>query len=164
MQKYSKAALFLVLAVGSLYICSRAIDALFPEKCPWVWHGGSPSHAGSCWCGSDAYCMCTPSLAIDCIIEYIPEGMSVSDRGLEIVLVVRKDPPKDMFAIPGGFVSVGETVEEATIREVSNNDIIVFFIGRIQLLYVILVMCLLFLYAVFVTYAVCRMPLLLRRR
>jgi hypothetical protein len=25
---------------------------------------------GSCFCGVDSYCMCTPSLAIDCIIEY----------------------------------------------------------------------------------------------
>ena len=35
------------------------------------WHGGSPldTYKGSCYCGSDAYCMCTPSLAIDAIIE-----------------------------------------------------------------------------------------------
>jgi len=25
---------------------------------------------GSCFCGVDSYCICTPSLAIDCIIEY----------------------------------------------------------------------------------------------
>lgn len=39
--------------------------------CPYKWHGGSPtdSHPGSCWCGNDTYCLCTPSLAIDAIIE-----------------------------------------------------------------------------------------------
>jgi 8-oxo-dGTP diphosphatase len=55
--------------------------------------------------------MCTPSLAIDCIIEYEEN----------VVLVWRKDPPADTFAIPGGFVSVGETVEAATIREVKEE-------------------------------------------
>ena len=35
------------------------------------WHGGSPldTYGGSCYCGNDKYCMCTPSLAIDAIIE-----------------------------------------------------------------------------------------------
>ena len=84
------------------------------SKCPYVWHGGSPtdSHPGSCWCGADSYCMCTPSLAIDCIIEFGNE---------KVVLVWRKDPPADKFAIPGGFVSVGETAEMATIREVKEE-------------------------------------------
>lgn len=63
-------------------------------KCPYVWHGGSPtdSHPGSCWCGADNYCMCTPSLAIDCIIEFGNE---------KVVLVWRKDPPADKFANSG---------------------------------------------------------------
>jgi 8-oxo-dGTP diphosphatase len=52
--------------------------------------------------------MCTPSLAIDCIIEHKDS----------VVLVWRKDPPADKYAIPGGFVSVGESAEAATIREV----------------------------------------------
>jgi 8-oxo-dGTP diphosphatase len=55
--------------------------------------------------------MCTPSLAIDCIIEFEDS----------VVLVWRKDPPADTFAIPGGFVSVGETAELATIREVKEE-------------------------------------------
>jgi hypothetical protein len=39
--------------------------------CPYKWNGGSPTSIleGSCWCGKDKYCMCTPSLAIDAIIE-----------------------------------------------------------------------------------------------
>ena len=56
--------------------------------------------------------MCTPSLAIDCIIEY---------QGDKVILVWRRDPPADKFAIPGGFVSVGETVELATMREVKEE-------------------------------------------
>lgn len=94
------------------------------NSCPYEWHGGSPtqSHVGSCWCGSDSYCMCTPSLAIDCIIEYRKSADALamgipSHNDVEIVLVWRQMAPKDIFAIPGGFVGVGETVEEATIRE-----------------------------------------------
>lgn len=83
-------------------------------SCPYTWHGGSPtqSHPGSCWCGEDKYCLCTPSLAIDTIIEV------VEDDSTSIVLVHRKDPPKNLFALPGGFVDVGESVESATKREV----------------------------------------------
>lgn len=111
-------ALFLTLAV-TLVVMLLASALLFRDSilskmnCPYVWHGGSPtdSHKGSCWCGSDEYCLCTPSLAIDCIIEY--------DGG--IVLVRRRDPPADKFAIPGGFVSVGESAEDATIREVKEE-------------------------------------------
>jgi 8-oxo-dGTP diphosphatase len=52
----------------------------------------------------------TPLLAADSIIELI-------DRpGRPIVLIERKNPPFG-WAIPGGFVDVGETVEAAAIRE-----------------------------------------------
>ena len=87
---------------------------------------------GSCWCGWDSYCLCTPSLAIEAIIEV--EGKGIGDpRGgglavgeVGIVLVIRRDPPRDLFAIPGGFVEIGETVEAACTREVkeaTNLDI-----------------------------------------
>ncbi len=60
--------------------------------CPYVWHGGSPKFSkGSCWCGKDEYCLCTPSLAIDAIIEINYENNP------KIVLVKRRDPPKDLF-------------------------------------------------------------------
>lgn len=50
----------------------------------------------------------TPLLTIDAII--------VHDS--KIVFVRRKnDPFKGMFALPGGFVEVGETTEEAVMRE-----------------------------------------------
>lgn len=59
--------------------------------------------------------MCTPSLAIDAIIE-------VEDRSdLSVVLVRRRDEPKDKHAIVGGFVAVGETTEAAVLREVKEE-------------------------------------------
>jgi 8-oxo-dGTP diphosphatase len=52
----------------------------------------------------------TPSLAADAIIE-------LTDRpDRPIVLIERRFPPLG-WAIPGGFVDVGETVERAAIRE-----------------------------------------------
>jgi 8-oxo-dGTP diphosphatase len=52
----------------------------------------------------------TPLIAADAIIE-------LSDRpGQPIVLIERKHPPFG-WAIPGGFVDVGESVESAAIRE-----------------------------------------------
>ena len=52
----------------------------------------------------------TPLLAADIIIE-------LSDRpGRPIVLIERRYPPFG-WAIPGGFVDVGETVEQAAVRE-----------------------------------------------
>ncbi len=52
----------------------------------------------------------TPLLAADVIIE-------LTDRpGRPYVLIERKNPPHG-WAIPGGFVDVGETVEHAAVRE-----------------------------------------------
>lgn len=49
----------------------------------------------------------TPLLTVDCIIE-LP--------GEQIVLVRRKNPPLG-WALPGGFVDVGETLHAAAVRE-----------------------------------------------
>ena len=59
--------------------------------------------------------MCTPSLAIDALIEV------TNNNEPSIVLVKRGRAPRDIYAIPGGFVDVGESVEEATIREVKEE-------------------------------------------
>jgi 8-oxo-dGTP diphosphatase len=50
----------------------------------------------------------TPLLTVDIIII-------MNNR---IVLIQRRNPPyKDQWALPGGFVEVGETVETAAVRE-----------------------------------------------
>lgn len=52
----------------------------------------------------------TPAIAVDAIIE-------MTDRpGSPIVLIERRNPPHG-WAIPGGFVDIGETLEAAVIRE-----------------------------------------------
>ncbi|RLJ71350.1 8-oxo-dGTP diphosphatase [Hydrogenivirga caldilitoris] len=54
----------------------------------------------------------TPYLATDVVIRLWKKG---GFRG--IVLIERKNPPVGL-ALPGGFVEVGESVEEAAVREV----------------------------------------------
>ncbi|MFZ3167523.1 MAG: NUDIX hydrolase [Candidatus Methanoperedens sp.] len=50
----------------------------------------------------------TPLLTADALIIY--EG--------KLVLIRRLNPPfENQFALPGGFVEIGETVEAATVRE-----------------------------------------------
>jgi 8-oxo-dGTP diphosphatase len=52
----------------------------------------------------------TPKLTVDIIIE-------MADRpGRPVVLIERRNPPPG-WALPGGFVDIGETLEQAAVRE-----------------------------------------------
>ena len=77
-----------------------------------TWHGGHPEddRPGSCWCGGDEYCMCTPSVAIDIVIY------SKTEKGEYNVFVVRRKDTEQLATI-GGFVDTGETNESAVQRE-----------------------------------------------
>ncbi len=56
----------------------------------------------------------TPKLTVDIIIE-------LSDRpGRPILLIERKNPPHG-WALPGGFVDVGESLEQAAVREAAEE-------------------------------------------
>ena len=52
----------------------------------------------------------TPLLTVDAIILY--------EKKKKVVLIRRKNPPfQGQLALPGGFVDIGETVEDACVRE-----------------------------------------------
>ena len=66
----------------------------------------------------------TPALTADCVVV---------DARNRVLLVCRKYPPfKGMYALPGGFVEVGETVEDACRRELMEETGVR--AGRLQLL------------------------------
>lgn len=55
----------------------------------------------------------TPLLTVDCV---------VFDRDGRLLLIKRGHPPfKGKYALPGGFVDVGETVEQAALRELKEE-------------------------------------------
>jgi len=54
-----------------------------------------------------------PSLAVDCVV-FDPQG--------RLLLIRRKNPPfQGQYALPGGFVEYGETIEQAAARELSEE-------------------------------------------
>lgn len=56
----------------------------------------------------------TPKLTVDIIIELVDQP------GRPILLIERKYPPLG-WALPGGFVDVGETLEQAAVREAAEE-------------------------------------------
>jgi ADP-ribose pyrophosphatase YjhB (NUDIX family) len=80
-----------------------------------IWRGGRGAMKGKkilCpQCGSEVFRYENPVPTVDIIIEVEAEGRK---RG--IVLIHRKQEPR-AWAIPGGFVDYGETVEQAAVRE-----------------------------------------------
>lgn len=55
-------------------------------------------------------CPETPLLTVDIIIRLVDQA------GQPLVLIERKNPPPG-WALPGGFVDIGETLEQAAVRE-----------------------------------------------
>lgn len=95
---------------------------VFHPPCPYVWHGGSPIHEGSCWCGkSDTNCMCTPNLAADAILEYQEDPSDVNCEKCHVVLIMRVHAQQDKYAIPGGYVQLDESAESAVVREMKEE-------------------------------------------
>ena len=55
----------------------------------------------------------TPLLTVDCV---------VFDRAGRLLLIRRADPPfKGRYALPGGFVDIGETIEATALRELAEE-------------------------------------------
>ena len=55
----------------------------------------------------------TPLLTVDCV---------VFDKAGRLLLIRRARPPfKARYALPGGFVDIGETVEAAALRELKEE-------------------------------------------
>ena len=62
-------------------------------------------------CGSEVFRYESPVPTVDIIIEVETEA---GERG--IILIYRKNQPR-AWALPGGFVDYGETLEQAALRE-----------------------------------------------
>jgi len=60
----------------------------------------------------------TPLLTVDIIVEMVDESpdRKLAQKEVSIVLIKRKKPPYG-WALPGGFVDVGETLAQAAVRE-----------------------------------------------
>jgi len=98
--------------VYSIVLTARHVNTpqkLF-ELCGRDFH--EPAAKGSCLCRAGDFCMCTPGLAADVILE-LEDSPGSGVRG--VVFVVRGDGRG--LAMIGGFVKVGESVEAAVRRE-----------------------------------------------
>jgi len=110
----------LISAIFILYllaIVNTSRDRKSISETKTTWHGGHPTEdkTGSCWCGEDKYCMCTPNLAIDLIITSGEKNSGEVNIVESFWLVRRKDT--NQLAVMGGFVDLHETVQDAIKRE-----------------------------------------------
>lgn len=62
-----------------------------------------------------------PALTVDCVV--------FDDRGRLLLIRRANEPFKGLYALPGGFVDAGETVEHAALRELREETGLV---GRIE--------------------------------
>ncbi|MCS6968520.1 MAG: NUDIX domain-containing protein [Cytophagales bacterium] len=59
-----------------------------------------------------------PALTVDCVIF----GLSENENALKVLLIERADEPfKGMWALPGGFVNMEETLDQAARRELEEE-------------------------------------------
>jgi 8-oxo-dGTP diphosphatase len=67
-----------------------------------------------------------PALTVDCIVF----GLDLEDKDLKVLLIQRAlDPFKGKWALPGGFVHVNETIDDAALRELREET----GVGRVYL-------------------------------
>lgn len=94
-----------------------------PHHNPIQFHGGNPlaMQSGTCYCSSntDNYCLCTPSLAIDLILLSGTTHVWLVQRNNKDTQQQQSNP--SLLACMGGFVEMGETVEEAVYRELNEE-------------------------------------------
>jgi 8-oxo-dGTP diphosphatase len=59
-----------------------------------------------------------PSLTVDCVVF----GFQLDQKDLQVALIERKLPPfAGTWALPGGFVQLDETLDEAALRELQEE-------------------------------------------
>ncbi len=63
-----------------------------------------------------------PSLTVDIVLVRIQRGTPESEFGSEVLLIERGNEPfKGKLALPGGFMDMNETLEEAAYRELKEE-------------------------------------------
>lgn len=59
-----------------------------------------------------------PCVVVDCVVTYAP----LWGESLQVLLIQRgKEPFRGMWALPGGFMNMDETCEQAAIRELKEE-------------------------------------------
>jgi 8-oxo-dGTP diphosphatase len=62
-----------------------------------------------------------PSLSVDLVVLYQP-ATPATPATTEILLIQRKNPPfAQCWALPGGFMDINETLEQAAVRELAEE-------------------------------------------